>query len=162
MTKSPLVFLSGPKSIFYNKASYSHLPRFLEEHGYQVIILPLPFRSKTWRQSALLRWLTQHETKKFHFVFDSITSEEFQPVLPTEQVASCTTISENPEVAEAFVVLKKPEPLSYKLHRYLNKFYNVKTAPYSETFLTAENEVYQRFLDRCIELAENEWIHSNE
>lgn len=159
MTKSPLVFIPGPKSLFFYKKPFSDLPRFLEEHGYQVIILNLPFRSVKLRRRVFTDWLKKNERKTFHFITDSVTALEFKAALPQNQSISLTTITESlgNEVNHSFIVEKKSAPLHYQLHSLFNKLYKTKICPYSETFSVLNRPDYERFLDHCVELAENEW-----
>lgn len=120
MTKSPLVFIPGPKKFLFYKKSFGDLPRFLHEHGYEVLLLDLPLWFRSRRQKVFLDWVKNQKSKKFHFIADTFASKEFLSFLPKTNIASFTSISE-----------------------------------------TLHEDHYQRFLDRCIELAENEWVEEN-
>lgn len=117
ITKYPLLFVPGPRGLFFNKKPFLFLPEFLYQHGYQVQILNLPSRNLENRKKAFQKWI-EKETKKINFIFDPKAKKELADLIPLHLKASFTEIQ-------------------------------------SETL--KERADYERFLDHCIELAENEW-----
>ena len=68
MTKSPLVFVPGPRSLLFYKKPFGILPDFLFEHGYQTLVLPLPISDKVRRQLAFKNWLEANGSQTFHLI----------------------------------------------------------------------------------------------
>src|SRR5690606_20711209 len=62
LTRFPIVFIPGPRSIFFFRKYYFKLPSFLAEHGYEVFELHLPW--KTQRAFALDQTLSAFQKKK--------------------------------------------------------------------------------------------------
>jgi hypothetical protein len=96
LTRHPIVFLTGRRSLFYFLSYWNEIPAFLTAHGYQVYILPLP-----WKPKAALPFLRQYfrrrrkDGEKFHFVIDSSLRSLFEELLqedPPAQIASLSCV----------------------------------------------------------------------
>ncbi len=72
ISRYPLLFLGGKKSLFYFKGYWGDLPCFLVEHGYEVFHLDLPWKAKEQRLESLHQFLLEKnkENLKFHLVID--------------------------------------------------------------------------------------------
>lgn len=151
MTKHPLVFLAGVRSIFFHESLGKELQDYIAAHGYVVLAPPLPFRSRALRHKALLNWLTAQKTDRFHFVLAAATKDEFWNLLKNYPFSSFTVASTDLKGHSS-----APEPLSYKLHRLFCRVLGTRADDYSTTLPDKSTEFFDRFLDRCIELAENE------
>ncbi len=57
MTRYPVVFVHGKKSIFYHAAYWNFLPDYVGDHGYEVVQLDLPWRNEVERKKDLDRFL---------------------------------------------------------------------------------------------------------
>ena len=162
LTKSPLVFIPGPRSLFFYQKPFGLLPEFLFEHGYISVVLSLPFRALNLRRHALKIWLMQNADKKFHFITDSATLADFSDLLDSPQTQSITVlqIKSAPlpvKLAEAWIVPQTASAsLTYLVHQLFSFCMGVKSPPYSLTFSKFNTTNYDRFLDHCINLAENE------
>lgn len=152
MTKYPLVFITGTRSLFFFEKLGGNLQDYIAAHGYVVLNPILPFRSRSLRKLSLKNWLSSQNNKRFHFVLSRNTHQEFDSIL-NEYKDSSFTISDD---------LKMPsvptEPLQYKLHRLFCRLQGHTPAVYCSTLPDKSTEFYERFLDHCIELAENEDI----
>lgn len=168
LTRSPLVFLSGPRSLFATQPMGETLQQFMIAHGYPVSRVWLPFRSHSQRKKALTQWLQKHHTKSFHFFLAEETWQELQVTLSQQlhPYSTVTIINPNPNTAEhqrpeikpqSFVVEKVAAPLAYQLHRFFCSFMGSRALPYEQTLLDDNLLVYDRFLDHCVKLAENEY-----
>src|SRR5437868_1880579 len=73
ITPSRLMFIPGPRSLFFYRKPFGLLPQFLYEHGYSTQVLSLPFRGPGNRKIALRKWLQTHTQHTYHFVMDEIT-----------------------------------------------------------------------------------------
>ena len=147
MTKHPLVFLTGIRSLFYYEKLGADLQDFIAAHGYVVKSPVLPFRSPELRQKALRAWLADQSSRHFHFVFSSSTQNEFAEIF--RSYPNCTfTLSSGNSTSK--------ESLNYKLHRLFCAATGISADPFNETFPDKSTAFYDRFLDRCVELAENE------
>jgi hypothetical protein len=164
LTKYPLVFLTGPRSLFLPRPLAANLKKFIAAHGYQVQPLVLAFRSKKNRRMALLNWLSHHSQKNFHFILAEETWTEFedilQPQLEKMRDSSKTLISTNASKAQYHFRVEKLAslkiPLSFRLHQLFCRVENVTPVAFEHTLLNENQAMFDRFLDHCIELAENE------
>lgn len=161
LTKYPLVFIPGPRSLFFYHRPWGQLPRFLFEHGYVTFTLSLPFRDSSRRILHFKNWLEQQQGKTFHFILDSVTYKELKSVLTNPMAETITVISQTDsdvfENAQTWIpLLKSKSTWNYRLHQLFSKMNNTETPPYSETFADSNLTNYNRFLDHCIELAEND------
>jgi len=122
LTRKPVVFLTGPRSIFYFRKFWNGYPEILAEHGYEVFTLPLPWR-RPERASRMTDFLKkQSELRKtYHFIIDPVTATELQKVLENSPATASLTILEdhqetpltrNPHISHFL-------GLSYKLHTWL-------------------------------------------
>ncbi|WP_041575168.1 hypothetical protein [Pseudobdellovibrio exovorus] len=156
MTKYPLVFISAPRSLFYHEKLGGQLQDFIEAHGYVVHSPAMPFRSQSLRQRYLQSWLQRQTDAAFHFILAEDTYQELKDVLPLNSNSTFTRLP----VAHLNNSAAKPltEPLFYKYHRLFSLLLGVKAPPYQQVLLDRRLEFYDRFLDHCVELAENEVI----
>lgn len=168
LTRSPLVFLSGPRSLFAPQKMAINLQEFLLAHGYQVESPWLPFRSASQRRVFLLHWLQKNKSRSFHFFMAQDTWDEFQALLKENihPYSTFTVINEKVEAARSdlenikihsFSAQPQPSPLLYQIHQIFCKIMGSKALAYEETLLLKDPVLYDRFLDHCIYLAENEY-----
>lgn len=94
LTRYPLVFLTGHRTLFYFLSYWNELPAFLTAHGYHVYVMPLP-----WKPKQAKKFLQHYfhrradKDKKFHFIIDSSMHSMMEELLLTEahpQIASVT------------------------------------------------------------------------
>jgi hypothetical protein len=160
LTKAPLVFLTGPRSLFFYSRLGAELQDYLAAHGYQVVNVPLPFRSQTNRQFALTRWYEQQSGNNGqHFILGPETYFEFKTQLDQIPNSSLTIISKQ------FIAPKIPAwriPMMYRLHQWFCQFYRIKPERYENTLSVSDSQVYDRFLDHCVELAEDEVLGADQ
>lgn len=168
LTKSPLVFLSGPRSLFFFSKPYGDLPAFLFEHGYRIAIPSLPFTSRQGRSNAFTNWVQTQKDKTFHIITDEFTFEEFEKQLHEPYVRSLTVLTtKTGDVGVAntqqslFQMHRENlhttgETFHYKLHKLWVGAKNRRATPFDLTFHSANDFAYQRFLDHCVKLAESE------
>lgn len=167
ITPSELIFIPGPRSLFFYRNPFGLLPEFLYEHGYRTQVLSLPFRNKILRLSALKTWLKNHTEHSYHFIMDEQTYAELEPALAQSQIQSLTIITTDQNADAKSLANQKSflftlprsrskTPLKYRLHKLFNLLYGTKTSPFEVTFSTFNDTNYNRFLDHCVKLAENE------
>ena len=149
LTKYPLVFISGPRSLFHFEKLGGSLQDFLAAHGYRVFSPILPFRAKTLRMEVLRKWLAAQDDKNFHFFLSPETETEFGELLKTGQESTTTNLAR-------FAENKLPVPLSYRLHELFCFMNQCRADDYNDTLPLRTGAFYDRILDHCIELAENE------
>lgn len=180
LTRFPLVFLSGPRSLFSPFKMAHGLQDFIAAHGYVVVPLALPFRDSIQRQQALSRWLNEKKSQNFHFVMAAPTWFEFQNQLTSRlnviTLESTLTLicsdpdsfnlNELPSVKDKIHIFN-PEsefetspPFNYQLHQWFCRCLGCPAVTYSQTLLKADKLIYDRFLDHCIELAENDYQYA--
>ena len=73
VTKHPILFIDGYKSIFYFGRFWNSIPKYLYEHGYIVDQLHLPWHDVKKRQHDLKTFLDQSKKSglSFHIIADS-------------------------------------------------------------------------------------------
>lgn len=83
LTRWPLVFVTGPRSLFYFSTYWNLYTVFLAEHGYEVFTLHLPWSNSQERKSRFEEFLKTQEAaqKHFHFFMDAPTFAEFRHLL---------------------------------------------------------------------------------
>ncbi|KYG64904.1 hypothetical protein AZI86_11945 [Bdellovibrio bacteriovorus] len=91
LTRWPVVFVTGPRSLFYFRRYWNLYPIFLAEHGYEVFTVHLPWRSSAARRKYMQAFLEKHKNKKYHFVMDSITAHEMQDLFVGTSTATSVT-----------------------------------------------------------------------
>jgi hypothetical protein len=119
LTRKPVVFLTGPRSIFYFRKYWNAYPEILAEHGYEVFTLPLPWRGRE-RLSRTKDFLAKQAAQKrqFHFICDHYTTRELRELFDTSPaVASLTVLEDHQETP----ITQDPQKsllldLGYKLH----------------------------------------------
>lgn len=142
LTRWPLLFITGPRSIFYFSSYWNIYTSFLAEHGYEVFTLNLPWNNTELRHKRFQFFLDQQEKNKrhFHLVLDRPTFEELKDILQERRycVVSVTELVDG-DFAESlskssshpleigtlnFKSSKHPSifmPFCYQLHRHLTK-----------------------------------------
>lgn len=91
LTRWPVVFVTGPRSLFYFRRYWNLYPIYLAEHGYEVFTVHLPWRSSPARRRYMQAFLEKHKNKKYHFVMDSVTANEMQDLLVGKSTATSVT-----------------------------------------------------------------------
>lgn len=140
LTRWPLLFVTGPRSIFYFSSYWNLYTVFLAEHGYEVFTLHLPWNKAGLRKERFEHFLKQQEDlgRRFHLVVDTPTWQEFQDLLRHRRSSSVLSITEitdagqnSPQALQAFPIptvdLEMPAyskgslflNLSYHLHKQL-------------------------------------------
>lgn len=126
LTRHPVVFITGPRSLFYFRRYWNAYPEILAEHGYEVFLLPLPWQGPQ-RENKMQEFLNTRpaETRGFHFICDSVTAEEMASLFEHSPLALSVTVlrhppglprKEKPPLASSILVCFLR--LSYRLHRW--------------------------------------------
>ena len=149
LTKYPLVFVSGPRSLFHYSRYAGDLQDYLAAHGYRVFAPVMPFRSRALREIVLKNRLESLSEKNFHFFLSPATRAEFSPLF---QNYTDSTFTNTADFAQDSV----SAPLQYGLHKFFCFLKQTKAEPYKDTVPFTSPQFFDRILDHCIELAENE------
>lgn len=152
MTRNPLVFITGPRSLFFYEKLGGSLQDYIAAHGYVVLNPVLPFRGKI-RSLALARFLENRSEKAFHFILSRQSQKEFSEIL---QKFPGSTFTFSEDFKEHFDKKNLSIPLSYSLHQLFCKFDGATADNYLAVFPDKNVVLFERFLDRCVDLAENE------
>lgn len=86
ISKYPVVFVSGKKSLVYFLNYWNLLPSFLAEHGYEIYNLSLPWKNSQQRQYHITSQLLQIP-QKAHIVADGPTTQEICKLLNNSEVS---------------------------------------------------------------------------
>ncbi|MFV3410452.1 hypothetical protein ACNH6C_17715 [Bdellovibrio bacteriovorus] len=99
LTRFPMLFVTGPRSMFYFSTYWNLYTPYLAEHGYEVFTLHLPWNKTRLRQQRFEYFLNQQESqnRKFHLVLDTPTFLELQDILRKQSpsVVSITRICDS-------------------------------------------------------------------
>lgn len=111
MTKHPLIFVPGKRSLVYFLHYWNQIPEFLAAHGYEVYTLSLPWRNNERRRRALRNSLRILENKgqKFHLFVDGDTSLEVEAVIADGELrclASVTSICDGTKTKTAHSLIE--------------------------------------------------------
>jgi len=132
LTRHPVVFITGPRSLFYFRQYWNAYPEILAEHGYEVFLLHLPWQGPR-RKSKMQEFLNTRpaEVRGFHFICDSVTAQEMMSLLEHSSLAlSVTVLRQPPEAVPplASSVLVCFLRLSYRLHGLRHSSLSLPTA----------------------------------
>ncbi|NUN06783.1 MAG: hypothetical protein HUU57_13595 [Bdellovibrio sp.] len=96
LTRWPVLFVTGHRSLFYFKSYWNSYTPFLAEHGYEVFTLHLPWKSTEQRRQRLVQFLEQQENqhRHFHLFVDSNTLSEFADLLRQHKSAAIKSLTE--------------------------------------------------------------------
>lgn len=96
LTRWPILFVTGPRSLFYFSKYWNHYSSFLAEHGYEVFTLHLPWNKSAERRTRMQEFFKTRsaEGRYFHLVVDSFTMEELKLVLAAETYSCLISVSE--------------------------------------------------------------------
>ncbi len=103
LTHSPLVFVTGRRSLFYFLAYWNQIPHYLASHGYDVYNMNLPWSNEGRRRRELHKFL-QYQSKqnhKIHLFIDQSSLRELTSLLKKQDydgLASVTLIGPNGQI----------------------------------------------------------------
>jgi hypothetical protein len=92
LTRWPVVFVTGPRSLFYFSNYWNLYPVFLAEHGYEVFKVHLPWHNLAARHARFKAVLARSQNKKFHFIMDAGTAIEMRDILADHPCAKSVTV----------------------------------------------------------------------
>jgi len=96
LTRHPILFLSGRRSLFYFLGYWNWIPKYLQDHGYEVFILNLPWRNTQARKVHLKLFLNaaRQEGLSFHALGDSSCEPELKFLAKQETpiIKSCSLV----------------------------------------------------------------------
>lgn len=98
LTRYPLVFIPGPRSLFYFLKYWNEIPHFLASHGFEVFSLNLPWRKSALRMQKLERFLQEKSSspkERIHLFIDQSSAREVADLLKNQSfscIASLTWI----------------------------------------------------------------------
>ncbi len=84
LTRSPIVFVTGRRSLFYFLNYWNEIPGFLREHGYEVQVYSLPWRGSAARYQSLNKFL-EKAVRPVHLIADSSSRAEVERLLLTKR-----------------------------------------------------------------------------
>ena len=160
LTRHPVVFLHGRKSLFYFGNYWNFIPQFLMDHGYEIIDLDLPWRDESQREKELLRFLEllKEEQIGAHFIGD-ITSKKILENGKTKypEIFKSLNIMGLREVS---IPLTGNEPLSFRLHRLVTGRHSDLDGRIVGLTETCDlKDVGRIYLRKLVELAESDLQH---
>jgi hypothetical protein len=157
LTRRPLVFLTGPRSVFYYQTPWQKAYYYLTEHGYQAQIVKLPFQKISDRIQYTRNVLRQLENS--HIFCDQITYQQLSEALTDLKDSTLTVFADqNFESSDKnlykFQTTETGFSLSYFLHQKYLQFKGLSTPSYGELLQNPSAKTYSKLLDHCIQLAE--------
>lgn len=96
LTRWPLLFVTGPRSIFYFSKYWNIYTSYLAEHGYEVFTLHLPWNSLPERQQKFNEFLKNQESlgRKFHLFMDTPGFHDLEDLLRQRHSGSVLSLTE--------------------------------------------------------------------
>ncbi len=99
LTRYPLLFIPGKRSLFYFLGYWNQIPHWLASHGYEVFHFALPWKNTAQRKNQLHRFLMKKSQsgEHFHLFLDSSSFREISHLLENHSydcLASVTLIGE--------------------------------------------------------------------
>jgi len=150
LTRKPVVFITGPRSIFYFRKYWNAYPEILAEHGYEVFTLALPWRGQE-RSQCLQMYLEKQAARglKYHFICDRYTSEELRNLFEkSSSVASLTILEDQQEVTETAPTPSFFLGLSYRLHGWACRSLPVPAGDLGIQFPSSTEWLLQRMQEK--------------
>lgn len=96
LTRHPLLFISGPRTLIYFRKYWNQIPHFLSSHGYEVMELNLPWRNRAQRQQHLNHFIAQAEAQglSLHIIGDATCVPELRELAAqrSSAVHSCSAV----------------------------------------------------------------------
>jgi hypothetical protein len=124
LTRKPVVFITGPRSVFYFRKYWNAYPEILAEHGYEVFTLHLPWRGQA-RLTKMRDFLQHHDqrAKRYHFICDEYSFLELrEPLEQSPCVTSITVLKKERAMASKPAFAHRNTSVflawSYKLHSW--------------------------------------------
>lgn len=159
LSRYPLIFITGHRSLFYFLKYWNQIPDFLAEHGYQVFTLPLPWRNHQQRLNQLRRVLQDFEQRqqKFHFFFDMTSLPEVEALLEKThyQCIESLTLVHNRSLNTT--LSRRLRPLSKAIEELA---FSQDLAPKKILGVQAGLSEFHCYLDRAQFLAERDFAKS--
>lgn len=109
----------------------------------------MPFRGSKIRKKNLNQWLQKQPQKRFHFILGEQSYSELSEILTAYSDSSLTLLPGRFKNSLT-------SPVTYKLHQLLCGLYGEQAHPFEQTLPDRSLSFFDRFLDHCIELAEND------
>jgi hypothetical protein len=132
LTRNPVLFVTGPRSIFYFRKYWNTFPSLLAEHGYEVFTLHLPWQGPL-RQKKMREHLLRQEQaeKKYHFILDAVSAQEFASSLENSPCVLSLTIPQSAQFSpqEKAGSSHRLFHLSYTCHRLFLSAFKGSQAP---------------------------------
>lgn len=151
LTKSPVIFVTGPRSLFYFRHYWNDLPPYLVAHGYDVRLLRLPWSNQKQRQEWADRLLREAPS---HLIMDLPTSEELAPFLPRWPLHSIHI----PKAQSDFV--SPANRAIFLLHQFWLEKRGVRAPRAADLGLGPGTHLQQELLGMIRLQAEREWIQA--
>jgi hypothetical protein len=152
-----LLFLTGPRSLFYYRNPWEKAHYYLFEHGYKVEIVRLPFQNPEHR--LLYKKIILKRLEHSHIFCDRVTYQQLSEVLTGLENSTLTLLTESDINGPEDTIFKvpssdKPLSLSYWLHQKFLATKGLATPSTAEVLLKPNPQTYSDLLDRCVHLAE--------
>jgi len=176
LTRYPLLFLSGKRSIFYHGNYWNSLPDYLAQHGYEVFNCELKYRDHKKRTEEIRQVFESldNQNNKLHVVVDSTSIQEVKTLLENtlfHSIASITYVHDHSSgdvscsrlfpiksaIEEITLSLKTPQPLAWRLHRFYISDADRTPAALGYAKSKDLEQIKEQFLRRAIELAERDY-----
>jgi hypothetical protein len=95
LTRFPLIFVTGHRSLFYFLGYFEQIPNLLASHGFEVFHLTLPWQSHQRRLHHLHKFLLLRSSQgqRFHFFIDSSTQPELAALLAKENFSCISSVT---------------------------------------------------------------------
>lgn len=170
LTRFPLLFIPGKRSLFYFSEYYNLIPSYLAEHGYDVFKAHLPWSHPQDRIQQLQRLLQQQKTP-LHLVLTQQSWIEFAGILhQNPQVRSVTLLDpiDQRQIKSSLFSISKlpirlwPDHLAWTMHSMIRKDPTppIHLGLYRNGLKERSAQLEQSLLKKIVRLAEEDLISS--
>lgn len=157
LTQSPLLFVTGPNSIFLPKNNWADLPRFLFDHGFETQVLKLLPKSYEPFHRQINHHFAKHPVQK-HLILNSSIATCISLCSPnTKQMIKSWTVIEQRDSPESSIF----KNLGSWIHDLSHGLKPGSSIGYRWKLNESTIPQFDRFLDRVISLAESEFQDEN-
>lgn len=167
LTRFPILFIQGRRSLFYFSEYFNTLPSFLAEHGYEVYKTQLPWRNALHRTAALKN-LLDSQKKPIHIILTHETWLEFASVLQHHPrvlgkvLLDSTAKSPPPRAPQRLLFVDKIHSFAWQLHTFIVKDPTSPTTLglYRSSLPEISAQREKSLLKEVVKIAENDLIEN--
>lgn len=157
LTRYPIAFLSGPRTIFRLFDHWNDIPLYLREHGYDVIVIEPSGKNASERAASTLEALSASQSR-FHLIADSSLEQDVNAIAEQAPATlmSLTLVTNTEKKRTQSGAAQAPSVAALRPRRIAIETFEVQDSDPSLGFESSAPTVFElatRFLLSCHNLA---------